>query len=240
MFIIKGNILIAVGFWSFATLVYVIKARSPQYLYFGYPDADEKLAYVIFFIVENYTKGVVMPWGILIHAWVTCTVAMETTTLTLIRKCKDPLEKRIQYFKCVYMLNTFHNLCYLPTLVPFRLALFGAFGLQGAVVMVRFRKRLDFAELGLVTQFGAAMFLCGILFLYISGGVFKNSKKLAGALRVQARGKYLQKSAKALCPFGVSCGPTKAFTYKSMLEFFVLVVSGITTVLHSVPHPVDD
>lgn len=120
------------------------------------------------------------------------------------------------------------------------------FGLEAAVVLVRFREKITFAELGLVFQFGFAMFLCGILFLNVSGGVYKNSCKLAsvlqtekvlrmgtefGIVRSQIVEKFTRKVVKSLRPFGVSCGPTRAFTYNSMLEFFVLVASGVTSLL---------
>lgn len=155
------------------------------------------------------------------------------------RKCRDPIEKRVVYFRCISILNTFHNMSYLPTLVPIRLFLFGIFGLEAAVVLVRFRDRITFAEMCLAFQFGFAMFLCGILFLNISGGVYKNSCKLATRLRKQCFmrevqdkdgvdknvNKCIKRVEQSLKPFGVSCGPTRAFTYNSMLEFFVIVAS---------------
>ncbi len=108
------------------------------------------------------------------------------------------------------------------------------------MVLIKFREKISFVELGLVFQFGSAMFLCGLLFLNISGGVYKNSTKLVSTLQKRngfeeeeggMNKKVSRRMVQSLHEFGVGCGPTKAFTYNSMLEFFILVASGVTTIL---------
>jgi hypothetical protein len=84
LYICKVNVLISVSFCTFATLVYLYNPKAPQYPYAIIRDTGMS-AYIFFAVVELYTKCVVMPWGILIHCWITVAVAMETTAITLIR-----------------------------------------------------------------------------------------------------------------------------------------------------------
>lgn len=132
-----------------------------------------------------------------------------------------------------------HNKCYFSSVVPFRLSLFGFFVVQSAVVVVRLRDQISFFELNLATQFFGGMLVAAFLFLNISSTLLKNSEDIVDKMMidcwvwVKKERKLLLRRVQALQPFGVRSSPNKGLNFDGMLHYFVMVISGVTTVLVS-------
>ena len=83
--VVKENAVLAISFWFFGSTVYLTNPRSPQYIFYFYPTGEGLRVWALFAIEELYVKGVAISLSILIHVWFIVTVALETTSLTLLR-----------------------------------------------------------------------------------------------------------------------------------------------------------
>lgn len=150
----------------------------------------------------------------------------------------DPLRKKIQFYRYLYLFNQFHNHTYLYITIPFRLAVLGLFSVTGGVVLIRVNKHNSYSEHFLVIQSFLWATLLPFLFIHVSGKVFKTSVKLVAGFSRYSKyslSKSEKKAVRCLRPFGVRVGPIKALTYGALSAFYFIVVKSLTTTLVSIP-----
>lgn len=111
--------------------------------------------------------------------------------------------------------------------------------IQSAVVVVRLRDQISVVELILAAQFLFGFLAAAVMFLHVSGTLLKNSEDILDKMMIDCRGwvrkerKLLVRRVQALQPFGVKSSPNRIINFRGMLQYFVMVISGITTVLVS-------
>lgn len=141
-------------------------------------------------------------------------------------------------YRCLFLINQFHNQCYVFTMIPSRIGFFGSFSVGLAVILIRLDHAITGAEYFICLYAFLIFMITSFLFLHISGKVFKDSCDLGDALLAEgwkSRSKLIRKMAKSLRPFGVRLGTIRTLSYAALSAFYITLVSILTTVLNAFP-----
>ncbi|OXA54467.1 hypothetical protein Fcan01_10333 [Folsomia candida] len=241
--VLLGNISIMLFFpWAAAT-VFIIKPRSPQYLYSAVRE-DGNGVYAIFLLWESYSKCINIWTFFIVQIWFLFSVAYLTLGIMAIRKSKSPLYGKVFHYRCLSLLNRQHNGCYLTTSMPLILVFFAGSIIGSSFVLVRLYNKVTVTESSLVFTILIAMVVSPFFYFHISGKVGKDSAKLCEAMgKVRLRSawttmekKLVRRQIKSLQPFGIRVGSIRAISYAALSSFFTNITSLLTTVLVTYPN----
>ncbi|OXA40229.1 hypothetical protein Fcan01_24935 [Folsomia candida] len=247
IFLVRYGIFATVIFTLLFILIYLMKPRSAQYLYSawsnkGKSDMVNITAFLLFLTFEAFTKTIGIAQYFLLQTWFLFSVAYTTIGISTLSNSTNPVNKRLIYYRCLYLINYQHNNCYIVINSSMKYTFNGFCTITTGYVITRLFDRITLPEQIVIVDMFINITATTFLYLHISGMVSHKSGALCAKLAtlvdlsLSPRNRKLRnREVKSIRPFGIRVGNIRSMSYNALNDYFVQSSSLFLTLLVTFP-----